>query len=414
MSNVQAMQDQLCDAVHQNKVLSKIGLQERLFTRLFEGLVYAQIWEDPVSDMVALDIQPSDNIVCIASGGCNLMSYLTLNPASITAVDLSPAHVALNRLKLSAAQHLDSYEDFYSLLARADRPENTKLITEQLNQHLDQSSKEFWAAKVGIKGRRYDLFEKGLYRFGVLGRFIGAAHLVAKVARVDFKPYLQCTTLGQRQAYFDSTIAPLFEKRLFKFLARQPLALFGLGIPPAQYDKLAFDGGGDIIPVLKERVRKLMCDFPVSENYFAWQAFNRAYDSSSTASLPPYLEEKNFETVKKNAVRAKILNRSVTEMLAMAPNNSKQCYILLDAQDWMTDEQLNALWREITRTASEGARVIFRTGGSEDILPGRVAGELLERWDYDKEASEQGFCNDRSAIYGGFHLYRLTSGQSHD
>ena len=79
--------------------------------------------------------------------------------------------------------------------------------------------------------------------------------------------------------------------------------------------------------------------------------------------------------------------------------------MLLDAQDWMTDAQLNALWQQITRTAAPGARVIFRTGGAADILPGRVSPALLGQWRYDAARSEAGFRADRSAIYGGFHLY---------
>ena len=66
----------------------------------------------------------------------------------------------------------------------------------------------------------------------------------------------------------------------------------------------------------------------------------------------------------------------------------------------------NALWRQIARTARPGARVIYRTGGAPDILPGRVDAGLLGRWQYDRDASETGFANDRSAIYGGFHLRR--------
>jgi S-adenosylmethionine-diacylglycerol 3-amino-3-carboxypropyl transferase len=79
--------------------------------------------------------------------------------------------------------------------------------------------------------------------------------------------------------------------------------------------------------------------------------------------------------------------------------------VLLDAQDWMTDAQLNALWAQITRTAGPGARVIFRTAAEPSVLPGRVAAELLDQWSYEEEAS-RAFCKtDRSAIYGGFHLY---------
>ena len=52
-------------------------------------------------------------------------------------------------------------------------------------------------------------------------------------------------------------------------------------------------------------------------------------------------------------------------------------------------------------------RSVRGTGGGPDILPGRVPAALLGRWRYDAEGSAAGFAADRSAIYGGFHLYRL-------
>jgi S-adenosylmethionine-diacylglycerol 3-amino-3-carboxypropyl transferase len=81
--------------------------------------------------------------------------------------------------------------------------------------------------------------------------------------------------------------------------------------------------------------------------------------------------------------------------------------VLLDAQDWMTDAQLNALWREISRTARRGARVVFRTAATASILPGRVDPAVLARWRYEAEQSALLAARDRSAIYGGFHLYVL-------
>jgi len=72
-----------------------------------------------------------------------------------------------------------------------------------------------------------------------------------------------------------------------------------------------------------------------------------------------------------------VLNHSVTEYLAGCPDASRDRYVLLDAQDWMTDAQLTALWAEITRTARPGARVIFRTAAEPSLLPGRVDPALL-------------------------------------
>ena len=71
----------------------------------------------------------------------------------------------------------------------------------------------------------------------------------------------------------------------------------------------------------------------------------------------------------------------------------------------MTDAQLNHLWREITRTARPAARVVFRTAAEPSLLPGRVHAGLLARWRYQAECSLALTARDRSAIYGGFHLY---------
>jgi S-adenosylmethionine-diacylglycerol 3-amino-3-carboxypropyl transferase len=406
MTDISTMEQQLGAAVHQNAALSQTGMLERLFSRLFHGLVYAQIWEDPIVDMAALQIRPDHNIVCISSGGCNVMSYLTASPNSILAVDLSPAHVALVKLKLAAAQHLPDHDSFYDFFGRADLATNAAAYDQAIAPHLDHASREFWETRP-LGRRRITQFTRGFYRYGLLGRFIGAVHLVAWLGRVDFSRLLQAKTMADQQRFFDENVAPLFEMRLVKFLARRRASLFGLGIPPAQFDKLAADGGGDVIPVLRERVRKLICDFPVNDNYFAWQAFNRAYAKGDNRSVPPYLAKDAFDTVRRHASQVRMLNRSLTDQLADEPTGSKHGYVLLDAQDWMTDVQLNALWHQITRTAAKGATVVFRTGGHDDILPGRVEAATLDRWTYDTAQSDAGFAADRSAIYGGFHVYRF-------
>jgi Protein of unknown function (DUF3419) len=68
------------DAVYRNRLASRDGLLERLFALAFTNLVYPQIWEDPEVDMQALRITPDSRIVTIASGGCNVLSYLTARP----------------------------------------------------------------------------------------------------------------------------------------------------------------------------------------------------------------------------------------------------------------------------------------------------------------------------------------------
>lgn len=398
-------QQRIRAAVCQTAPLSRTGLLEAAFARMFEGLVYAQIWEDPVADMAALGLGAGDHVVCIASGGCNMMSYLTAGPASVTAVDLSPAHVALGRLKLAAAQALPDHAAFHDLFATADRRENVVRYDALIAPHLDPATRAWWDGR-SLGRRRIGMFARGFQRHGALGRFIGTVHGIARISGVDFRPLLAARSLDAQRRFFDEVMDPAIHALPVRALVACRASLFGLGIPPAQYDKLAADGAGAVLPVLRERLRRLACDFPVAENYFAWQAFGRGYDPAPDGARPPYLQARHFEALRAAVPRAGVHNRSLTDLLAAAPAAHYGAYVLLDAQDWMSDDQLVPLWRQIDRTAAHGARVLFRTGGAADLLPGRVPRQILDGWRRDPAASAAAFAADRSAIYGGVHLYR--------
>jgi S-adenosylmethionine-diacylglycerol 3-amino-3-carboxypropyl transferase len=392
-------------AVHRHDHLSKQGLLERAFTFAFRGLVYAQIWEDPAVDMEALAIRPDSHVVTIASGGCNVLSYLTADPRAITAVDLNTAHIALNRLKLVAARHLPDYEAFHRFFARADSHDNVLAYRAHIRPHLDETTRRYWEGRDLIGRRRIAGFARGVYKSGLLGNFIGAAHLVARLGGVNPKVLLKARTIEEQREIFDRDFAPLFDKGFIKWLTDQPASLFGLGIPPAQYEALA--GDEKMAVVLRERLEKLACDFDIKDNYFAWQAFGRGYGRGPMASLPPYLQHDHYEEIVARADRIEVRHTNFTDYLRSRPDGTLDRYILLDAQDWMTDEQLNDLWSEITRTARPDARVLFRTAGAPTILPGRVADATLSRWAYRAEESLDYTRRDRSSIYGGVHLYVL-------
>jgi S-adenosylmethionine-diacylglycerol 3-amino-3-carboxypropyl transferase len=394
----------LDSAVHRSGAFSLEGLFERTFTYAFRDLVYAQIWEDPEVDMEGLDIRPDSRIVAIASGGCNLLSYLTADPARVHGVDLNAAHVALNRLKLTALTSLPDYEAFYGLVGRADDPRNVAVFDQVLAPLLDPTSLKYWNRRDSLARRRVASFGRNIYRTGLLGRFIGLAHFIARRYGVDPRSLSSVTSRSEMGVRFDRDIAPIFDKRLVKLLLDHPMSLYGLGIPPAQYAELAGDAPR-MAMVVRDRLRKLLCDFELGDNYFAWQALTRGYKPEGDGPLPPYLQRSHFEAVRARADRVDVQQISITEFLAKQPARSLDRYVLLDAQDWMTPIQLGALWQEITRTARPGSRVIFRTAGAPSMLPAKLDARLLRQWTYQEQQSQELFKRDRSAIYGGFHLY---------
>ncbi len=395
----------LSHAVHRNKLISKEGLLERLFTFAFSNLVYAQIWEDPVIDMEALSLDGDSRIVLIASGGCNMMSYLTAGPAHITAVDLNPAHVALNRLKLAAARHLPSHAAFNRYFSGGRDTGSAQMYAHYLRPALDPVTRAYWESRDHLGRHRIAKFNRNFYRNGLLGKFITTAHLLAKMHGADPARMMAAKSIEDQRRIFETELAPLLNRPLIRWLIERPATLFGLGIPPAQYKVLAGDHSDGIGAVLHERLQRLACGFKLETNYFAWQAFARQYDPAPGGSVPPYLELRNYERLRAHIERADVLNVSLTKHLRQQPTASLNRYVLLDAQDWMSDADLNELWAEITRTAGPGARVIFRTAATPSLLPGRVSAEILNQWTYQAEQSKGWTDRDRSAIYGGFHLY---------
>ncbi len=137
----------LNDAVRRSSLMSRAGLLELAFASLFKGLVYPQIWEDPDIDLEALAIEPHHHVVAIASGGCNILSYLIADPARITALDLSRAHIALNRLKLAGVRRLPDYDSYYGFFGAADRAGNIALYARHLAPHLDDETRGYWETR---------------------------------------------------------------------------------------------------------------------------------------------------------------------------------------------------------------------------------------------------------------------------
>lgn len=403
------LDERLKGALLQHRALSLDGISERLFGLLFSGMVYPQIWEDPEVDLAAMELQPHHRLLTIASGGCNMLTYLARGPESIDVADLNASHIALNRLKIAAFRHLPAHADVMRFFGAANERANSAAYDRFIAPHLDARSRRYWEGRRLNGKRRIEVFNGNFYRTGLLGRFIGASHIAARLYGVDLNELMQARSIEEQRDVFNRRIAPVFDRKAVRWITARKSSLFGLGIPPRQFDELAsLTEEKSLAGVLRERVEKLACHFPLQDNYFAWQAFARRYPSPGEGKLPPYLALDNYQAIRGNLDRVTLHHDNVVHILQGKPTESMDRYVLLDAQDWMTDEQINALWREITRTARPGARVIFRTAAEKSIVADRLAPEIDAAWRYLEEQSLSLGRMDRSAIYGGFHIYEKT------
>ena len=401
--------EELSNAVRHNKAWSFQGALERLFVYWFDGLVYNQIWEDPRVDIEGLRLDEESRLLTISSGGCNTLNYLTVRPRSIVAVDLNPCHLALTRLKLAAVEHLPTFDDLFRFFGCANDEMNLVYYARYLRDKLDEQTRQFWEGGAWLRrkllGPRIEYFEKNLYNYGSMGRFVRMAHGLAKLKRVDTRELLKGGAREERELLYREYCEPVLNSFPVRILAKLPFLLHALGVPPAQLERIKEEEGRDLLSVCQNRVKRLLCEFSLEDNYFAWQAFARCYDTVERRAVPDYLKAENYDLLRANVHRIGVRLNSLTGFLQTQPANSLNRFVFLDAQDWMTADQINELWNEVARVGRPGSRILFRTGGSEPVVEKALKPELRKRFMYERELSLELFQRDRSAIYGGLHVY---------
>jgi S-adenosylmethionine-diacylglycerol 3-amino-3-carboxypropyl transferase len=375
----------------------------RLYAFWLRRLVYTQIWEDPVADLAALRLPIGSTIVTLSSGGCNALSYLTARPAQVYAVDLNEAHLALVKLKLAGLRAFSDYSDFWQFFGAANSPANSDLYRERLRPLLDAQARAYWD-KRNIVGRpRHAYFTNGFYRHGMLGRFIGLAHFAAKLLGIDPAILLNGKPDAPSRIEALDRLDRVFRSPLVRLMTATPALLFSLGIPPRQ--RALLGDGAPLNEVLHTRLLRLVDGHPNETNYFAWQALHRGYVGPGDRCLPPYLQRRQYECMRNGAGLIIPHHASLQQFLEGLPAREVDAVILLDSQDWMAADEIQALWNAIDRAGSDNVRIIFRTAGEASPIENDEFASLRRIWRRDEERSAVGFELDRSGIYGGFHCY---------
>ena len=212
----------IADAVRNSRDEAEATVWDRLFAFWFRRLVYTQIWEDPEADLAALQLPIGSTIVTISSGGCNALSYLVAQPAQVYAVDLNEAHLSLLELKLAGLRAFTDYAEFWQFFGKAASPSNSELYRERLRPMLDADARAYWDRRNIIGRPRHAYFTDGFYRHGMLGRFIGVAHVLAKLARIDLEALLNGKTDAPERIQALDRLYRLFHSPLARLITATP------------------------------------------------------------------------------------------------------------------------------------------------------------------------------------------------
>jgi S-adenosylmethionine-diacylglycerol 3-amino-3-carboxypropyl transferase len=310
----------------------------------FSGVRYAQVWEDADVLLEALDVQPGDVCLSIASAGDNALALLTRSPARVLAIDLSAAQLACLELRVAAFRTL-THPELLELVGSRPSPRRRQLY-ERCRQVLSQCTRGVWDAQqdaidagIGSAGKFEHYFE--LFRTRVLP-------LVHRRRTVE--AMLEPRDLSGRQRFYDEQWDTWGWRLLFRlFFSRAVMGRFGRDPEFFRYVE------GDVAARILERTRHALVDLDPSCNpYVHW-----ILSGTHGEALPCALRPEHFETIRANLDRLEWRQESIESFLDRADRGSIDAFNLSDLFEYVSTPAYHRMLEGILRAGTRGARLAY-------------------------------------------------------
>ncbi len=352
---------------------------------------YAQCWEDPKTLIQALEINPEDDVISIASGGDNSFALLLNNPSSITLVDSNPGQIFLVELKIRAMQAL-GYDDFVGFIgARPCR--GRRRFYARLRPSLSEGARRYWDLQM-------EEVDKGIIHCGKFEKYfsIFRRHVLPLIHKKETaRKLLAVSSLVEQRTFYDE----VWNNRRWQWLFRLFFGEFllgRLGRDPSffQYVKLH-----SVAEELLSRTRRALTEIWVQDNLFIEYILTGQYRNLENAH--PYLREANFHFLKKNTDKIRLFTGSLEEYLKMQQPGTASKFNLSDIFEYMPESTFELTLRNILRVCRKDARMAFWTLFVPRAIPSVLSGRILS----SVSESEKLFAADRGFFYGSFGLWKV-------
>jgi S-adenosylmethionine-diacylglycerol 3-amino-3-carboxypropyl transferase len=362
---------------------------------------YAQVWEDDALLRRSLAIRQGDTVLSIASAGCNVFSLLQDDPGRIIAVDLSPAQLALCRLKAAALATLDHGEFFRfagggldgTRGADAEGTPDGKwragVFKDKLRSLLPAEDVAYWegngpAIAMGhAHAGRLETYFRG---------FVGG-HMPGVVDRARVMDFLDSPDLPTQRTAFKTLFEGDFKRAFVDYFGSRNLMRNGRD--PAQF---RFVTTGDVGEDLFGRFHHACTALPVRGNHYLEYFLLGGYRAPEMAT-PLYRREVQ-DVIRPRVGRVTYFHGPLEDAVRAAGTGSIQRANLSDVFEYLGEEDSDAILTTIFDAMPKGGRAVFwnlfvpRSLGTHSRLRAvRLPGE-----------SDAGLPNDRSWFYGGFHV----------
>lgn len=349
---------------------------------------YSQCWEDSEIVLQALDIQFDDVVFSIASGGENVFAMMSKTENDVFVIDYNPSQIFLVDLKFIAIKNLDfnKYLEFIGI----KKCKNRVHIFNQLTPLLNQKSKLYFQNNI-------KLIKKGIIHVGKFDKylqifskkvlpFLISPFAIKKAINTDNREY-------QHKIY--QKIWNNWRWRLIGkvFFGKSVMQKMGRHKVMFKYNDKKSTGS-----IYLDRAEEFLKNGSTHKNHY----LDYILSGNFSENLHYYLQKTIFESLK-NKQKIKFTNTDILSFLKSMPDNSINKYNLSDVFESMNNDETEAVFKEILRTASNNARIIFWNNLVERDVPTNLKSNFKQDIDLQNKLASL----EKVFFYNRFFIYKI-------
>lgn len=348
---------------------------------------YSQCWEDSDILREALSINANDCVLSITSGGDNTIALLLDAPHQIISIDLNVAQNYLLELKLAATKSL-TYPEYLEFLGAKESKRRIELF-EKVRNLLSGDVDDWWS-------NNRSLIKTGIINCGRFEKFTQwFAKFILPLVHSK-KTIFKFTTLGniEEQVNFYKNKWDTKRWRLFLGLAANRLTLKRFA---RQRGMFTYSEVGTVAKIYRDRLERNLNSILIKDNYFLHYSLMGKY----AQALPSYLQEKEYTLLNRSSnLPLSIETLDLLNYLKSKPDNTFSKFNLSDIFEALSTVENDTLWKEIIRTAKNGAGVVYWNNLVKRSYPDNLSANIKTNNKLENELQAK----DKVFFYDSFHV----------
>jgi S-adenosylmethionine-diacylglycerol 3-amino-3-carboxypropyl transferase len=349
----------------------------------FHFIRYAQCWEDADILVEALDPQPGQTCLSIASAGDNTLALLSRGPARVIALDLNPVQLACLELRVAAYRELTHLELLELVGSR--QSQRRAGLYQRCRSQLSADVRRFW-------DHRSDAIEAGI---GSAGKFERYFHLFRTRVlplvhrRSTVQALLAPRSEAERHRFYQDRWNTWRWRSLFRlFFSR--FVMGRLGRDPRLFQYVEGSVGERILSRTRYALTSLD---PAANPYLQW-----ILTGEHPQALPYALRPEHFDAIRANLDRLEWRPQSVEAFLVEAGPKSVDRFNFSDIFEYMSEEAYHRLLEAILAASGSGARMAYWNM----LVPRRRPDALADRIVPLLELAKRLHAEDKAFFYSAF------------